>query len=220
MGGEGARGLVAASVEVAGVARRSDSSGPSQERRAGGPRERREAFDGKEASLTAMWAALGIGSEDADEEGLDGFGFCRRRSRRIEGDPTGGEVLGAVAIGEEAIVSDPHEALGEHVEQKPTDKLLDREAHYLHFVAMGVVPPTEADLAILASEEALVADGDPMGIAPEVGEDLLGSAEGALGVDHPVLRPELCEEGAEGRGLAERRGLPGEVELSCLEGSL
>jgi hypothetical protein len=204
MGGEGARGLVAAAVEVAGVARRSDSSGPSQERGAGGPRERREAFDRKQTSLTAMWATLGIGSEDADEEGLDGFGFCRLRSRRIEGDPTGGEVLGAVAIGEEAIVSDPHEALGEHVEQKPTDKLLDREAHHLHLVAMSVVPPTEADLAVLASEEALVTDGDPMGIAPEVGEDLLRTAEGALGVDHPFLPPELCEEGAESGRYCER----------------
>ncbi len=85
---------------------------------------------------------------------------------------------------------------------------------------MSVVPPTEADLAVLASEEALVTDSDPMRIAPEVGEDLFRTAEGALGVDHPVLRPELREEGAEGRGLAERGGLPGEVELSCLEGSL
>ncbi len=90
-------------------------------------------------------------------------------------------MLGTMAIGEEAIVPDPHEALGKHVEQKPSDKLLDREAHHLHFVAMSVVPPTETDLAVFASEEALVTDSDPTGIAPEVGEDLLGTAEGGLG---------------------------------------
>jgi hypothetical protein len=33
-------------------------------------------------------------------------------------------VLGAVAIGEEAIVPDPHEALGQHMEEKPTDEFL------------------------------------------------------------------------------------------------
>jgi hypothetical protein len=47
---------------------------------------------------------------------------------RIDGGPAGGQVLGTIAIGEEAIVPDPHEALGEHVEEKPTDELLDREA--------------------------------------------------------------------------------------------
>ncbi len=88
---------------------------------------------------------------------------------------------------------DPRKALGEHVEQKPTDKLLDREAHHLHFVVMSVVPPTETALAVLASEEALVTDSDPMRIAPEVGEDLLRTAEGGFGVNHPVLGPELGE---------------------------
>ncbi len=129
--------------------------------------ERREGFDGAQPSLTTLGAALGIGPEDAYEEGFHGLCFARGGRRGIEGEPTGGQVLGAVAIGEEAIVPDPHEALGEHVEQKPTDKLLDREAHHLHFVAMSVVPPTETDLAVLASEEALVTNSDPMGIAPE-----------------------------------------------------
>ncbi len=82
---------------------------------------------------------------------------------------------------------------------------------------MGVVSVAEADCAVLASEEALVRDGDPMGIAPEVGEHLPGTAEGRFGVDHPVLGPELREERAEGRRLGERGVLPGEVELSCLE---
>ena len=83
---------------------------------------------------------------------------------------------------------------------------------------MSVVPPTETDLAVLASEEALVSDSDPMGIAPEVGEDLLRTAEGGFGVDHPVLGPELGEERPEGRSIGERGSLPGEVELACLEG--
>ena len=48
----------------------------------------------------------------------------RFRSRRIEGSPTGVQMLGTMAIGKEAIMPDPHEALGEHVEQKPTDRLL------------------------------------------------------------------------------------------------
>ena len=71
------------------------------------------------------------------------------------------QVLGAVAIGEEAIVPDPHEALGEHMEEKPTNELLDREVHDLGLVPVGIVPPTEANLAVLAIQGALVANGDP-----------------------------------------------------------
>jgi hypothetical protein len=122
-------------------------------------------------------------------------------------------MLGTMAIGEEAIVPDALKALGEHVEQKPTDKLLDREAHHLHFVAMSVVAPTETDLAVFATQEALVTDSDPMGIAPEVGEHLPGTAEGRLGVDHPILGSELGEERAEVGRRCERGGLPGEASV-------
>jgi len=106
-------------------------------------------------------AAFGIGSEDPNEEGFDGFRFAGCGNGDIEGDPAGVQVLGAVAIGKEAIMPDALKALGEHVEQKPTDnrfarsktervsarrgcaregahQLLDREAHHLHFVAMSV----------------------------------------------------------------------------------
>ena len=99
-----------------------------------------------------MPAALGIGPEDPNEEGFHGFRFAQCLSRDIESDPAGGQVLGAEAIGEEPVVPDALKAIGEHVEEKPTDKFLDRETHHLHFVAMSVVAPTEADLAVLASE--------------------------------------------------------------------
>jgi hypothetical protein len=71
-----------------------------------------------------MRAAVCLAPKHSSEEDFHGFCFARRGGRGIEGGPTGGQVLGAVAIGEEAIVPDPHEALGEHVEEEPTDKLL------------------------------------------------------------------------------------------------
>ena len=39
-----------------------------------------------------------IGSEHSREEVLDGFGFGRRRSRGIEGGPTGVQVLGTMEV--------------------------------------------------------------------------------------------------------------------------
>jgi hypothetical protein len=47
------------------------------------------------AILATMRAA--VDTEHPREEGLDGFGFGRRRGRRIEGGLIGGQVFGAVA---------------------------------------------------------------------------------------------------------------------------
>jgi hypothetical protein len=52
---------------------------------------------------------------------------------------------------------------------------------------MGIVFPAERDLAVLEGEQARVGDGDAMGVAGQVMEDVFGSAEGWLGVNDPVL---------------------------------
>src|SRR5258705_10509561 len=43
----------------------------------------------------------------------------------------------------------------------------------------------------------MVGDGDAVGIAGQVVENMFGAAEGWLGVDHPVLLAEFPEEAAE-----------------------
>ena len=47
------------------------------------------------------------------------------------------------------------------------------------------------DDAVLHSDETLMADGNPMGIAPEVRHHLLGACEGRLCIDDPLLPPEV-----------------------------
>ena len=51
---------------------------------------------------------------------------------------------------------------------------------------------------VFESYEAMVGDGDAMGIAGQVVENMFGTAEGRLGIDDPVLVAELPEEVAEG----------------------
>jgi len=96
-----------------------------------------------------------IGPEHSKEEDFHGFCFARCGGGGVEG----GQVFGAVAIGEEPIVPDPHEALGEHVEQEAADRLLRGEAHHFGLVPMRAVSVVEADLAVLAVQDALVANG-------------------------------------------------------------
>jgi hypothetical protein len=44
----------------------------------------------------------------------------------------------------------------------------------------------------------LIGEGDAVGIAAEVGIDLLGPPERFFGVDHPFLPPEFLEETIKG----------------------
>ena len=62
---------------------------------------------------------------------------------------------------------------------------------------MGIVSPAEGDAIVLEGHEAVVGDRDTMGVAGQVVENMLGTAEGWLGVDDPVLLAELPEEVAE-----------------------
>jgi hypothetical protein len=72
---------------------------------------------------------------------------------------------------------------------------------------------------MLESHEAMVGDGYAMGIASEIAEHMMGTAERGLGVDDPVL-PEGAQEGAEGLVVGQGLKSSGEGELVLLESSL
>lgn len=78
------------------------------------------------------------------------------------------DIVFSVSVGQEPIVSDSYVSMREHMEEEPPDKLLGLDGHGLLFVAIGVVPPAEGDLAILEGKDAVVADGDPVGVPAEV----------------------------------------------------
>ena len=87
-----------------------------------------------------------------------------------------------------------HEPVGEDVEEEPPDELGSLKGHDLLLIAVGVVLPTERDLAILHADDAVVRDRDPVGVPPEIAEDVLGPVEGRLGVNHPLLGIEAFQQ--------------------------
>ena len=110
-----------------------------------------------------------------------------------------GDVLGALTAGEQAIVADAVEACGQHVHEKAADELVGGERH--HLIAFApfepVVLPLEGDALVIEREQAAVGDGDPVGVAGEIAQHLLRTAEGALAIDHPlfaVQRPQIRGE--------------------------
>ena len=79
------------------------------------------------------------------------------------------------------------------------------ERQELLLVPVGRVSPAEGHLAILHLDQAAVGDGHPVRIASQILEDMLGTAKGRFGIDHPVQSLELSEELIEGSRLLPSR---------------
>ena len=92
------------------------------------------------------------------------------------------------------------------MEEKAADKLDGIQRHEFGLVAMGRISPAESDAAILHRHQAPVGNGNPVGVAGQILEDLLGSAKWTLGMDHPLLVFEFSKEAVEFRRLPK----PGE----------
>jgi hypothetical protein len=82
---------------------------------------------------------------------------------------------------------------------------------------VGIILPAETNLVMLESHQAMVGDGHAMGVAGEIAEHMMGTAERWLGIDDPVLTEQWTQEGAEGFFVFQRLERSGESELVLLE---
>ena len=133
---------------------------------------------------------------------------------------TEGEQSGAPAIGQEPERADADKAAGQDVEQEAAQELLRTERHHSLLITVGIILPTESNLVMLESHEAVVGDGHAMGVAGEIAEHMMGTAEGRFGVDDPVLTEQGAQEGAERFLVGQWLKSSGEGELALLESTL
>ena len=75
-------------------------------------------------------------------------------------------------------------------------------------------------MIVIAVLDAAVGDGDAMGVAPEIGEDLGGPTERLLGVDDPSGAAHRGSEGVEARGFSEVYEVAEEPQGVGVEGLL
>jgi len=120
-------------------------------------------------------------------------------------------VVGPVAIGEEAVVTDTVKSVGQDMDQEAADELVGVERHKLvASIGLGpVILPFEGDALAVKGDEPAIGNSNPVCVAGKVGEDSVGSAKRSLGIDHPFDLAQCGEEGLEGRRLGEG-GLVGE----------
>lgn len=117
------------------------------------------------------------------------------------------------SVGEPAKVANAWEALRQYVLGKAAQKLLTGKSQGTSLVAMSVVLPAEGHPGRADREKAMVGDRDPMGIASEVMQDVLGSTKGRLGVDDPVLLKQSAQERVERLRVGEREAVSVERQL-------
>ena len=121
-------------------------------------------------------------------------------------------------MGQKAEVADAHAAGGQHVEQEAAQELLDRQGHQPLLVAVRGVSPAESDLVALEGYQAVIGDRHAVGVAAEITESVLGTPEGRLAIDHPVLPEQWAEERSESLRFRQKLEIPVEGELAIVEG--
>ena len=82
------------------------------------------------------------------------------------------------------------------------------------------VSETKRDFLIFEGDQAIIRDGDAMGIGAKVTQHLVGSAKRWLAIDHPLVAEELTEETLKYPGLSKNLQLPVELEFAGSEGLL
>jgi hypothetical protein len=92
-----------------------------------------------------------------------------------------GDVVGARAAGEQAVVADAVEATRQDVDQESADELAGGEYHdLLTIAAIGtIVLPSEGHVGAVAGDQPAVGDGDAVGIARQIGQYGAGRRTGA-----------------------------------------
>src|SRR5450755_1201642 len=78
---------------------------------------------------------------------------------------------------------------------------------------MRVIFPTKGDVLSFKGGQAMIANGDAMGVATEIAQDGSGPSQGMLGVDDPFLRVQRLQEGGKGFRLLQKLGYAAEVQF-------
>lgn len=161
--------------------------------------------DEDELAGTAVSALCWIAAGHSQEkrrwrfEGSGGWCGC------LEVSSAACELGGFVAIGGEAVVSNALEARWQHMPQEAAQEFLVGRAHDLLFMRGAAVwrPIAKADLSIIDANEALIADGNAMGIPGEILQHVFRAGQWRLQVHHPRLLAQRLDEGGPSGMLGE-----------------
>ena len=80
------------------------------------------------------------------------------------------------------------------MKQEPSQKLLGGYGHQPLLALVGIIFPSEGDLAIGNVHDPVIGNRYAMRIAGQIVEDMFGSSEWPFGVDHPVVAKQQSQK--------------------------
>lgn len=95
------------------------------------------------------------------------------------------------------------EATRQHMQQKATQELLDRQRQETLLIFVRGVSPAKRDHVIQKRDETVIGDRHAMGVGAEVAKHLLGSAERWFAIDHPARHKKLTDKTPKQSGLRQ-----------------
>lgn len=98
-------------------------------------------------------------------------------------------------------MSDADIPMRQYMKEEPSYELIGLDSHSLLFIAIGIVPPAEGDIAVLDIEDTIVADRYSMSVSAQILEDTLGAIERRLAIDNPFFIVELPSEHLKAYGI-------------------
>lgn len=158
-----------------------------------------------------------MAGEDCVALAIIGVFDGRGRLGRLEGSTDSWKFGSPAGVRQEAEVPDAAESFRQHVEQETADELVSVERQHFGLVVRAIILPTQADATVLAGEEPTVGDRDAMGVASEIFQHLLRSAERALGIDVPFDMAQRLDVAGEGRRFHQTYEIAEELQLSFVE---
>ena len=123
----------------------------------------------------------------------------------------------AVAVPQKSVIANAPEPVRQHVQQETPDEFLGGQGHRFDLIASAIIFPPEPDLIVFDVEQAVIGDGDAMGIAAHVIEHLLGSGERSFGIDNPIALFQVCQMPGERRPLLQRFQRAEELKFAGIE---
>ena len=132
----------------------------------------------QEPALAAVWASEDVAAREPEHDGFGGLLGARFGRGLIQEFSTSGELLAPLAVGEQSVMSDAHEARRQAMQQEASDELGCLQALGLELGGIAIIAPAEQDAAVLDGGDAIVGDGDAVRVAAEIGDDLFGPGAG------------------------------------------
>ncbi len=131
------------------------------------------------------------------------FGVILFDLRHAEQVAAHSELFLTVAVSQKPVIANAPEPVQQQQQETP-DEFPGAEGHRFDLVASAIVFPLEPDLIVFDVEQAVIGDGDAVGIAAHVIEHLPGSCERSFGIDNPIALFQAGQMPGELRPFPER----------------